>query len=115
MRVGNQVEGIEALPDYDREALQTRARVEDRLPDPLPGSSPACTAMLDAAEAHYARIEGNDARPVQTLRGTRQRDLTACTQQTSAAAATCVKILLSEDAGEYPWLLDQCSRAFPRS
>jgi hypothetical protein len=73
--------------------------------------------MLDAAAAMYGRTEGSTdgAAQVQRLHATRERDLAACEAETSPQAAVCVALLLTEEAGEWPWLLDQCARAFPRA
>ena len=113
MRVGNQAAGIEQQPNYDREAKQIREAVKDRLPDPLPSPAAACVAMYDAAIASYARTEGSTSPPVRTLEKTRRDGLASCEAETSPAAAACVAVLAAQDGGEFPWLLDQCSRAFP--
>ncbi len=115
LRVGNPSRGADEQPDYDSLAAQVRGRVAGRLPEPLPPVREACTAMLNAAAAMYPRMDsvGGDAL-VQRLAATHDADLVACEAQTSASAAVCVTLLVDEDAGEWPWLLDQCSRAFPR-
>ncbi len=113
--VGNEVRGIEAMPDYDAEAQRLRGRVEPYLPRPLPGIEAACTSMLDGARAYYAEAEGEGSPASTALAATRAADLDACIQETSPAAATCVAVLIANEEGEYPWLLDQCSRAFPRT
>ncbi len=115
IRVGNQARGVQDQPDYDRAALEIRERVEDRLPRPPPSADQACEAMLSAVAAQLVATEGADARAVKVLEATRAADHRACVRQTSPAAAACVRILVSEQEGEYPWLLDQCSRAFPAS
>jgi hypothetical protein len=84
-----------------------------RLPDPLPDGKAACSQMLDAVAESYAQVD--DAPAVAVLKATREAELATCAAETSAAAAVCVALLAREQAGEYPWLLDQCSRAFPRS
>jgi hypothetical protein len=113
--VGNQVRGIEAIPDYDAEAERLRARVERHLPRPLPSPEAACTSMLDGAREHYVGVEGEGSTAARTLAATRAADLDACVAETSPAAAACVAVLIANNEGEYPWLLDQCSRAFPRA
>ncbi len=113
MRVGNQAAGIDEQPDYDREALAIREAVEGRLPDPLPSPKAACVAMYDAAIASYARAEGKSSPPVRVLEKTRREGLASCEAETSPAAAACVAVLAASEGGEFPWLLDQCSRAFP--
>lgn len=116
LRVGNPSRGADEQPDYDRSALELRARVEGRLPDPPPSVREACSGMLDAAVAMYGRVESDDgSAQVQRLQATRERDLAACEAETSPQAASCVALLLAEEAGEWPWLLDQCTRAFPRA
>lgn len=111
--VGNQVKGFEAIPDYDEEAKLLRDRVEPRLPQPLASPRGACVAMLDAARQFYVDTEGEGAEPVQRMDATREQDLAGCLEHTSPAAASCVAILMAEFEGEFPWVLDQCSRAFP--
>jgi hypothetical protein len=112
-RVGNQVRGFDAIPDWDAEARRTREDVIARLPDPLPEADAACRDMLAAAIAHYESLDGAQGQSVAQLRTAQAEDLRACREQTTPAAATCVTILLADHGGEYPWLLDQCSRAFP--
>ena len=113
--VGNQASGIDAIPDWDAAALRVREQIDPRLPRPLPAPKDACAAMLDAAVRHYAATEGQGSPAVVAIERSRAADERACTVDTSPAAATCVTILLGESAGEYPWLVDQCSRAFPRA
>lgn len=113
MRVGNQVEGVEAQPDYDVEAEEIRQRVDGSLPQPLPSPEAACNTMLDAVLSMYRRVDGEGARSVRLLEATREADQSACQKETSASAAACVAVLITRDGGEFPWLLDQCSRAFP--
>lgn len=112
-QVGNQVKGIDAMPDYDEEAERLRDRVERRLPEPLPSRRAACVTMLDAARQFYVDTEGEGAQPVRIMDGNRERDLEGCLEHTSAAAAACVAVLMADFEGELPWVLDQCSRAFP--
>jgi len=109
------VKGIDAIPDYDQEAQALRDRVLPRLPDPLPEARPACVAMLDAARQFYVDTEGEASTAVKTMEATRQADLRACEERTEPAAAACVAVLMAQSEGEYPWVLDQCSRAFPRA
>ncbi len=113
IRVGNQVKGVEAQPDYDAEAEEIRHAVDGALPDPLPSVKAACNTMFDAAIAMYRRVDGDGARSVTLLEATRDADQLACEEETSAAAAACVAVLITRDGGEFAWLLDQCSRAFP--
>lgn len=111
--VGNQVRGIDAIPDYDEEAKALRTRVEPMLPDPLPSPKAACITMLDAARQFYVDTEGESSSSVTALVATRDADLEACVEQTGSAAAACVAVLMAQREGEFPWVLDQCSRAFP--
>jgi hypothetical protein len=113
--VGNQASGIDAIPDWDAAALRVREQIDPRLPRPLPAPKDACAAMLDAAVRYYASTEGDRSPAVVAIERTRTADERACAADTSPAAATCVTILLGESAGEYPWLVDQCTRAFPRA
>jgi len=113
--VGNQASGIDAMPDWDAAARRLKEDVAPRLPDPLPPVGQACAQMLDAAKRFYVDTEGEGSRAVAAVGAARTADERACAAETSAAAAACVTILLGESAGEYPWLLDQCSRAFPKA
>lgn len=112
--VGNQVRGIDAMPDYDAEAEPVRARVEPRLPSPLPSPRAACVTMLDGARQFYVDTEGEDSLAVRTMDRNRDADLADCTEQTSPVVASCVAVLMAENAGEFPWVLDQCRRAFTK-
>lgn len=113
IRVGNQVKGVEAQPDYDAEAEEIRQSVEGTLPSPLPSPKAACNTMFDAVISMYRRVDGNGARSVTLLEATREADQASCEAETSSAAAACVAVLITRDGGEFAWLLDQCSRAFP--
>ena len=113
MHVGNQVKGVEAQPDYDAAAEEIRQAVHGVLPDPLPSAKAACNTMFDAAIAMYRRIDGDGAQSVTLLESTREADQASCEAETSPAAAACVAVLLTREGGEFAWLLDQCSRAFP--
>ncbi len=113
IRVGNQVRGVEAQPDYDAEAEEIRQRVEGKLPRPLPSVKAACNTMLGAAISMYRRVDGEGARSVALLEATREADQVACEAETSATAAACVAVLITAEEGEFAWLLDQCSRAYP--
>lgn len=112
-QVGNAVRGIDAMPDYDAEARYLRERVEPQLPEPLPSPKAACVSMLDQARQYYEGTEGEASTAVRTMTATRAVDLTACVEETSPAAAACVAVLMRHNEGEFPWVLDQCSRAFP--
>lgn len=112
----NDARGASMQPDYDGEAALLREALLPRLPEPLPADRrSACTAMLDAAEAFYADIEAEAARPrlLAELRETRAAEQGACERETSVRAASCVRLRLADRDAELPWLLDQCSRAFP--
>lgn len=113
----NDVRGAGVQPDYDGEAALLREQVRPRLPDPLPADRrAACTAMLAAAAAFYADIEADEAaraRVLADLNATRDADLARCERETSVRAAACVTARLADRDAEYPWLLDQCTRAFP--
>jgi hypothetical protein len=72
--------------------------------------------MLDAAATFYTEVERSSpgrARIAAAMSATRDEDLDACVRETSVLAATCVTILLDDRNTEFPWLLDQCSRAYP--
>lgn len=88
-----------------------------RLPEPLPvDRKQACAAMFAAADALYAGIEPESAVPggaPTLLLASRAADQAACERDTSPRAAACVTVLLGDRNAELPWLLDQCSRAFP--
>jgi len=106
-------------PDYDGEADALRQQITPRLPEPLATDRrAACTAMLDAAVAFYSDIEPDPTARAQLLadlQATRAADLGHCEQTTSVRAATCVQLRLADRDAEFPWLLDQCTRAFPEA
>lgn len=117
-RVGNKDDaGVAGQPDWNAMAAQLKTEVEPRLPDPLPASAEvACQAMLDAAISFYESTEPNTdhrKRRRAELAATREADQKACVANTSIKAAACVSVLLGDRNSEFPWLLDQCSRAFP--
>lgn len=109
--------GFANQPDYDAEAALLKEQVTSRLPAPLPRDrKQACAEMWSAVDALYAEIEsdpGSRERTLKTLQATRPADLAACERETSVRAAACVTVLLGDRNAELPWLLDQCSRAFP--
>lgn len=106
--------GFANQPDYAAEAALLKGQVGPRLPDPLPDREQACAAMFAAADGLYRDIEpaGKDGAP-SLLQASRAADLAACARETSARAAACVTVRLGDRDAELPWLLDQCSRAFP--
>jgi hypothetical protein len=117
-RVGNDdPRGADDQPDWNREALELKQRVDPRMPATLPTDKQAvCEAMLDEAAAFYVSLEREPERRElrrAQLAETRGRDLDGCIRETSIAAAVCVTILLGDRDSEFPWLLDQCSRAYP--
>ena len=109
--------GAGMQPDYDGEATALREHMLSRLPAPLPTDRrAACTGMLDAAARFYNEIAApGDPRTklLADLQSTRADDLTRCERDTSVRAATCVQLRLRDRDAELPWLLDQCTRAFP--
>ena len=115
LNVGNPSRGLDQQPDYDGEARALHGRIAMRLPDPLPSAHDACASMLAAAAELYVVSEADATAQRAALRASHAEDLRACEAETSPAAASCTKLLLEDGAGEWPWLLDQCSRAFPRS
>jgi hypothetical protein len=119
VRVGNPSNtGMDTIPDWNALAAALREQVAPRMPDPLPTDPKrACAEMLDAARELYEATEINPEHRrerVVELRGTHADDLATCVEQTSIAAATCTTILLSDKDSEFPWLLDQCMRAYPK-
>ncbi len=115
--VNHDPRSVGVQPDYDGEAAVLREAVRARLPDPLPASRrAACTTMLDAAATFYGEVEPSSetrAPLLANLQATRADDLTRCEQTTSVRAAACVQVRLGDRDAELPWLLDQCTRAFP--
>ncbi len=113
--------GVGDQPNYDAEANQLKRSILGRLPQPMPADTPenrdaACSAMLDEARELYAEIErdaSSRARVDKALVDTRAADREACARETSVSAAHCVRVRLEDRDTELPWLLDQCSRAFP--
>ncbi len=119
-RVGNtDPSGVGNQPDWDEMARDLRARVGPRLPERLPeNADAACREMLDAAVTFYSTTEPNPSRRrarLDELAATREEDLRGCTVSTSVEAAACVTVLLGDRDSEFPWLLDQCTRAYPKS
>lgn len=109
--------GADNQPDWNDLARQTKEMVAPRLPDPLPTDhAKVCEGMLDAALTFYDETEGDalhKASRREELLATRDADLAACQDETSISAAICVTLLLGDKNAEFPWLLDQCTRAFP--
>jgi hypothetical protein len=116
-RVGNDdPRGVDDQPNWDQQASELKQRVDPRLPSPLPTDKQAvCAAMLDEVVAFYKSVEAEreHSERAAELEQTRERDLAACVKETSIAAALCVTTLLGDRDSEFPWLLDQCSRAYP--
>jgi hypothetical protein len=117
-RVGNNdPRGVDDQPDWERQARELKQRVDSRMPSELPTDKRvACEAMLDEALAFYIAVEGDAdqrAERMAQLQQTRERDLAGCVRETSIAAAVCVTLLLRDRDSEFPWLLDQCTRAYP--
>ncbi len=107
----------ENQPDYDAEAASLRDYVDPLLPSPVSNDPAiACEAMFTATDTFYAAIETSIGRREQvltSLKSTRERDLKSCIAETSPTAAACVTLLIARRTAELPWLIDQCSRAYP--
>lgn len=119
-RVGNNdPRGIDDQPDWERQARELKQRVDPRMPSELPTDARAtCEAMLGEAATFYISVEGDPeqrAARMAQMQQTRERDLAGCERETSIAAAVCVTLLLKDRDSEFPWLLDQCSRAYPKA
>ncbi|PRP90736.1 Capsule biosynthesis protein CapA [Enhygromyxa salina] len=117
-RVGNNdPRGIDDQPDWERQARELKQRVDPRMPNELPTDKQAvCEEMIDEVATFYISVEGNPeqrAARMAQLQQTRERDIEGCERETSIAAAVCVTLLLRDRDSEFPWLLDQCSRAYP--
>jgi len=111
------VRGFTDQPDYNRQALTIRTRVGPKLPAKMPPVEDACAAMLGEAAAFYKVVESEASIREQVmghLQATHDDELARCKAQLSPDAALCVTLLLEERDTEYPWLVDQCMRAFPR-
>jgi len=108
---------FENQPDYDAEAASLREYVGPKLPSPIPSDgAAACEAMLAAADAFYSAIETTEPRNAEvqrSLAASRAEDLSSCIATTSPEAAACVTVLIARRTAELPWLIDQCSRAYP--
>lgn len=112
----NDARGAGSQPDYDGEAAALRNIIAPRLPTTLPDPRAACTAMLDAAAKFYdftSQADPTRDALLADLKSTRPTDQTRCEQDTNPRAATCVALRLADRDAEFPWLLDQCTRAFP--
>jgi hypothetical protein len=119
LHVGNPSNtGMDTVPDWNQLATQLKQRVGPRLPDPLPADGgQVCDQMLDAARDFYEATELNPEHKklrLAELESSREFDKRGCLEQTSIEAASCVTILLAEHSAEFPWLLDQCMRAYPK-
>lgn len=111
------IRGVSDQPDYDRQALAIRTSVGPQLPDTLPTSLAACNAMLDAAVRFYKAVEKEAEireQLVAHLQHERGDEIRRCQADLSIEAALCVTLQLDELTSEYPWIIDQCARAFPR-
>jgi hypothetical protein len=104
-------------PDYDAEAASLREFVAPLLPTPLPSDpQAACEDMYAAIDRFYSAIETAPHRRqelAKNLKSSREDDLRSCVAETTPTAAACVAVLLGRRTAELPWLLDQCSRAYP--
>lgn len=113
----NDARGFANQPNYDAEASLLKEQVGPRLPATLPKTRQlACEAMFAAADELYGGIDpdpGSRDRTLAALQATRAADLAACARETSQRAAACVTVRLGDRDAELPWLIDQCSRAFP--
>ncbi|MEZ4452904.1 MAG: hypothetical protein R3B09_25825 [Nannocystaceae bacterium] len=110
--------GFDNQPDYEGEAASLREYVDARLPSPLPRDrAAACAGMFAAVDRFYEAVEyASEARRrevTEALAQSREADAAACERETSPKAAACVTVLLGDRTAEFPWLLDQCSRAYP--
>ena len=110
--VGNNASGLADQPDWDASAKRIGERMKGRFPAELPGPDAACDKMLDAARDHYQQTDGDDSDAVKRLQATREADHATCVRETTPKVSWCVATLVAEDIGEYPFLLDQCQRAF---
>jgi len=117
-RVGNDdPRGVDDQPDWERQARELKQRVDPRMPAKMPTDKlEVCTKMVDEVSSFYISIETDPeqrATRMAQLQQTRDSDIAGCVEETSVAAAVCVTILLEDRDSEFPWLLDQCSRAYP--
>lgn len=94
-RLGPTVEGAE---DADPRVMCERLLRETRV---FYGS-------IDAAE------EGKSSAKTQ-LSQTIVSDVNGCAEELSLKAISCVSESLRERRAEFPWLVDQCARAFPKA
>lgn len=117
VRVGNQVPGVETQPDFDGSARALRDRIAPHVDAAHPSdATQACRAMLDAVASHYAKRDTRGVDAVRHVASVRSQEEAACASETSAEAVACVTWLLEEEPEtEFPWALDQCSRAYPRT
>src|SRR5690606_33782633 len=116
-RVGNDVPGVETQPDFEASARTLHDRIASRVEAVRPSDvAEACRTMHDAAASHYAAREARGVDAVRHLADVRAQEEAACVAETSLEAAVCVALLLEgEPDTEFPWALDQCSRAYPRT
>lgn len=104
-------------PDFDKSAAELKRRMDPQLAQVALGdATTACTQMLDAAREFYEATEldeGQRELRLGELNLTRADDMSRCVRETSVKAATCVRLGLQRRDSEFPWLLDQCTRAYP--
>ncbi|MGB1698397.1 MAG: hypothetical protein ACPHRO_00495 [Nannocystaceae bacterium] len=111
--------GADNQPDWDAKAAQLRARIgptlrviEDADPREM------CARLLTEAGTFYGSLAGDDTSPSSAsghLSQTAARDIEGCVAELSPRAIACVSASLSERSAEFPWLVDQCARAFPKA
>ena len=108
-----------AQPDWDKQA---KALASSILPVIEASNLPnrpraACRRMLDDAAQLYHQVEHEDARDLvlAKFKGSRDEDRSGCEAEMSLLAIQCVIVRLAQRDAEFPWLVDQCVRAFPTS
>lgn len=105
-------------PDWDAMAATLRARLAPTLKvadDADPRAM--CQRLLGEAREFYATIDrgGEGAASAQSqISLTTGDDVDGCVAQLSRHAIACVSASLREQRAEFPWLVDQCARAFPK-
>lgn len=110
--------GADNQPDWDAMAATLRARLAPTL-KVGDGADPRemCARLLQEANEFYATLDrgGEGTASAQSqLSQTMSRDVEGCVTQLSTYAIACVSASLREQRAEFPWLVDQCARAFPK-
>lgn len=110
--------GADNQPNWDAMAATLRARLAPTL-KVADDADPRvmCARLLQEADEFYSALDrgGEETASAQSqLRQTTSGDVEGCATELSTHAIACVSASLRENRAEFPWLVDQCARAFPK-